>query len=106
MKRTIFLFSIFSLLFSCKEESIKILNMNVRFDGVYESKHDGEGYGANYLRFYKNGKVLEVSTTDDPQESAEYLIPANSGNGYVTEGSYQIESDKISFTTSDKECSI
>lgn len=80
--------------------------MNVRFDGVYESKHDGEGYGANYLRFYKNGKVLEVSTTDDPQESAEYLIPANSGNGYVTEGSYQIESDKISFTTSDKECSI
>lgn len=78
--------------------------MNVRFDGVYQEIT--EDYSVIYIRFYKNGKVLQASTIDDPEKSAEYLVPSNCGNGYVTEGSYQIESDIISFTTSDKECSI
>lgn len=59
----------------------------LRLDGLYYAKWP-EG-GASYLRFYKDGTVLNVSSTGTPEEVGQWLKkghPASSKGNYTRNG--------------------
>jgi hypothetical protein len=100
------------LFFSCsdkKEETTTDDNDTVtavRFDGVYSSKKmendNGDGY-KYYLKFYKSGTVISVSSSGTAEEISKWFKP---GHEMVSEGKYEIDEDTISFTVKSKYGSV
>lgn len=60
------------------------------FNGVYQFKYPEY---SSYLRFFADGKVVEVSSTGTPEQVAQWL-----NHDYESNGFYTVESDVVRFT--------
>ena len=74
----------------------------IKYDGVYFIPYGG-GFSNDYLRFFENGKVINVNSTGSPAQIKNWF---NYKNENVGKGEYFIEGNSISFTTVFEEISI
>lgn len=84
--KSIILLAIIFLLPSCRSPLIKC-------DGVYQSEKIKDYW--HYLRFYKDGTVIAVSSPNKPDE----LINWFNKEKWPSSDKYKIYKDKISFST-------
>jgi len=76
----------------------------VRYDGVYFMSYNREifqattagGFSNVYLRFFEDGKVIDVNSTGNPDQIKSWF---NYDNKNVGKGSYTINENRIIFTT-------
>lgn len=68
----------------------------IRVDGLYQKSEDY--YGNSFIRFYSDGTVIVVSTTED-EKATDVIKWIKRGNPKLSEGKYEIELDKIYFPT-------
>jgi hypothetical protein len=69
----------------------------LRFDGVYQSERIDDYY--YYLRFFSDGTVIEVSSTDQPEALRKWFSRGHPG---VSTGVVRIEGSHLGFSvTSD-----
>ena len=69
---------------------------SLRFDGLYISPDQGDGAN-HFIRFFSSGTVLTVSSTGNASQVAEWLVP---GKSNVERGSYNLQGNDLSFTSS------
>jgi hypothetical protein len=74
-------------------------NMFPRTNGVYQcSEEDSDGTGpySNYLRFYRDGHVIEVSSTGTPAEIWRWFSRERKD---LSHGTLALSGDRVSFQT-------
>ena len=70
----------------------------IRFDGIYQCKL--KGYHA-YLRFYEDGTIISVHSTEPPKTIIMWFDKDNIVSG-VGKGNFILEKNRIKFTTISK----
>jgi hypothetical protein len=102
IKTLICLLTLFYSLSTCGQSDKKSL---LNYDGYYQTdcyteKGDDEG-SQDYLRFYSNGKVIDVST-DCEGTISELKDWFNNNADQVDKGDYGIKGRRITFSTKSK----
>lgn len=92
----------YSLLLSLLSQNVSSQNNILKFDGLYQTtclRDKDNPEGTNYfIRFYPNGKVIEVGTECDatPLDLENWF---NLDSKDVSIGTYKLKNNKISFQT-------
>lgn len=92
--KSLLLITIVINLFGCSSEEENIETGVIRFNGVYQSEKVDDYW--SYISFYKEGEVISVSSIGTPKEISSWF---NRENKNISIGTYELEVDEISFTT-------
>ena len=80
----------------------------LRFDGVYQSEKEGaprqESWG--YLRFYRDGVVIEVFSTGTPTQISRWFRAENASSMNLLRGRYEIRGNQLSFSVTSDEATL
>ncbi|MDQ6623572.1 MAG: hypothetical protein M3Y86_08820 [Verrucomicrobiota bacterium] len=74
---------------------------SLRYDGLYQAdasfkKGNAEEKLSNYLRFYEDGTVIDLSSTGTPAQVNGWFVKGHAG---VAEGTYKLDGQALTFTT-------
>lgn len=103
MKYRLFLFYVISIwsitLFSCQSLTDRNVSYSgLKFAGVYRcspSSAPNIDYWY-YLRFYRDGRVISVSSTGNPEDIKTWFSAEKSG---ISSGTYSVDGSKIVFSS-------
>lgn len=67
----------------------------IRFDGIYQSKL--ADFNA-YIRFYEDGTVITINSTDSPNVIINWFNKENKGSS-IGKGKFSLKGSQVKFTT-------
>ena len=79
----------------CSNPPIRPVGASLKYDGVYRSTEKPLHYW-NYLRFYPDGEVMEVSSTGTPDDLRNWF---NEENLELRRGKFTIDGKSLTFST-------